>query len=201
MIAALSGKILQKTAENIVIDVRGVGYAVTVTSAVNGEIGDEISLIIYTDVRENDILLFGFTSQLEREVFLLLKKVKGVGSKVALAIISSIGPEPLLTTIGTSDITALTKVSGVGKKTAERIVVELRESVGALALGNVSPLSKKIEIINVSGFGNVADDAVLALEKLGFSRDRAQKAVSVTLESGASSEDAGELVKSALAYL
>ena len=178
------------------------------------EIGSEISLIIYTDVKENDISLFGFANHQEREIFLLLKKVKGVGSKLALSIISSIGPSELLHNIGQGDVTGLCKIPGVGKKTAERLVVELREQVGQLVDDIVPGLSEQVEKISelkvetASGITTIAAgaDAVLALERLGFSAEQGKKAVAAAVAqekdlSPSVLKDAGELVKLALGHL
>jgi len=207
MIAALRGTLIQRRDDDLVIDTGGVGYQVTATSAVLasvGDIGSEVQLVVHTDVKETSISLFGFGSQLEKEVFLMLRKVKGVGSRLALAIVSSVGAEELLVSIGQSDVSALKKVSGVGKKTAERVIVELRESVTALVEDrgiSVSASAAKSPV--TSQMGGAGDDAVLALQRLGFSKERATSAVerSLTRELSEPTRDAGELVKEALAHL
>lgn len=215
MIASLRGNLSFLGGSRIVVDVGGVGYELHVTRGVLSQvrgIGEGVAVVVYTDVKENSISLFGFANTLEREVFLLLKKVKGVGSKIALAIISAMGPERLLANIGRQDYSSLTAVPGIGKKLAERLVVELRESVGEMAYEINGDLKSQLEIITdaaaekeIDG-GNVAGDAVLALEKLGFSRERSQRAVNLARKEATLSpqqlalleRDAGELVREAL---
>lgn len=207
MIAALSGNVLLKDGNSLVVDVQGVGYLVTVTTGVleQAREGEQLSLVVITEVRENDISLYGFASRQEREVFRLLKKVKGVGAKLGLGIVSALGAGGLLSAIGRQDITLLRKVPGVGKKTAERLIVELREQVGLWATEKPLSLSSAIvveasdEILNGD---HQLYDAVLALEKLGFDRSRAQKAVQRVVEATPShGADAGALVRDALSYL
>lgn len=205
MIARLRGTICEKIQNVLVLDVNGVGYEVNVTprasSALGGE-GTEVTLTIYTDVRENAIVLYGFDSQLERQTFLLLKKVKGIGSKIALSVLSSMRPEELMLAIGNSEVTSLTKVPGIGKKGAERIIVELREQVTQFVSEISSPISHGIEISNVKSLGNsLTIDAILAMEKLGFSEEKSKSAVDEVVKNHPSVKDAGEMVRHALSYL
>jgi Holliday junction DNA helicase RuvA len=205
MIARLRGTICEKIQDILVLDVNGVGYEVCVTPRVSASIGGEgteVSLTIYTDVRETAIVLYGFNSQLERQAFLLLKKVKGIGSKIALSVLSTLSPEELMIAIGNSSITSLTKVPGIGKKSAERIIVELREQVSQFVSENTTSASSEIEVSFVgSGGSGIASDAMLAMEKLGFSEDRAKHAVSEVLKNHVGVKDAGEMVRFALSYL
>lgn len=200
MIASLRGKISNRFGDELVIDVNGVGYLVLATGAVLAQAERnpaETSILVYTDVRENAIALFGFANQLEREAFLLLRKVKGIGSKTSLAIVSQLGAEALLSAVGQGDVQSLLKVSGVGRKTAERILVELREYVGAIVIDE--PLVPQVSRTRDTG---VAGDAMLALEKLGFTADRAREAVQLAVSrSPQASNDAGELVRLSLANL
>lgn len=218
MIARLKGEILQQDGERLVIDVGGVGYEVSASAAVfssllpaaesNAVSGQgPVELIIYTEVRETAISLYGFANQLERQVFLLLQRVKGIGSKLALAIISAMGAEEVLGLIGSGDLRALQRIPGVGKKTAERIIVELREQVGELVAGT-SALSKQIEKSRIAAkTGSNLDlntpqtDALLALEKLGFAAERAEPAVKSALEEMTAAGqllDAGAILQLAL---
>jgi Holliday junction DNA helicase RuvA len=193
------------------VDVGGVGYEVTVSGAVLlslGQAGEDIRLVVATDVKENAITLFGFQDYAEREVFHLLKKVKGIGSKIALGILSALDSESLLLSIGRGDVSALSRVPGVGKKTAERIVVELREQVAELARSLPGePLALQVETIRTANFpGGLpasAGDAMLALEKLGFAPDRARRAVvsALELEAAKTPNDAGEILRHALTHL
>lgn len=203
MIARLRGTICEKIQDILVLDVNGVGYEVCVTPRVSASIGGEgteVCLTIYTDVRETAIVLYGFNSQLERQAFLLLKKVKGIGSKIALSVLSSLTPEELMVAIGNSSITSLTKVPGIGKKSAERIIVELREQVSQFVSENTTPITSEIEI-SVHRGGGVMLDAVLAMEKLGFTEEKAKFAVSEVLKNHSNVKDAGEMVRFALSYL
>ncbi len=214
MIGALRGRVIEQSGSTIIVEVGGVGYEVLVSGNVLSRISStspesELCLLIYTDVRENAISLFGFLEQAEKEVFLLLKKVKGIGSKLALLIVSQVRPEALLMAIGRGETTVLTAVSGIGKKTAERIIVELKEQVGLFAgeTGEHETRVRRLPPLAYEGSDSTASDAVqdavLALEKLGFSSERARRAVqeSIASQGPRLGEDAGELLKEALAHL
>lgn len=215
MIGALRGKVNAVQGDTIILDVHGVGYEVAPSARVRSMIarsGEEIAISVYTDVRENAIALYGFAEAAERELFLMLKKVKGIGAKLALAIVSQLEPEALLSAIGAGDITALKNVSGVGKKTAERLVVELREQVTEIAreVGAALPPELLRPVValprGIEASQSVAGDVVLALEKLGFPGERARLVVAAAIETNGPERpdalhDAGELLKLALASL
>ncbi len=208
MIAQLRGTLASVVDEHIVIDVAGVGYEVFVTADVLSElpsIGEEIQLTIATEVRETSITLYGFKGTLERQVFNLLQKVKGIGARLALSVLSSVGADKILASIAKEDIKSLTAVPGIGKKTAERVLVELREQVGQFIDTSSTPLSSQIEQTNESlnpflASANPAgmSDALLALQKLGFSEQRALDALA--LEEGGEA-DSGEILRRALARM
>lgn len=210
MIGYLNGTVEHTFEEALIINVQGVGYEVTVSHAVMSLIGPnrQISVIVFTDVKENAITLYGFSSWVEREVFLLLRKVKGIGSKLAMAIVSALGAEGVLVAIGSADHQRLVAIPGVGKKTAERVLMELREQVKEL-LPTSSSLSSSIQVSHVANesrqnhqLSGIALDAALALEKLGFSREKSIEAISKTLASPEQTYvDAGELLKDAFARL
>ncbi len=201
MIAQLRGKFAFRTDDEIVIDVAGVGYLVSPTAKVLEHLpppGNELTVLVYTDVKENSISLFGFGSQLERQVFLLLRKVSGIGPKTAIALVSGVGAEQLLKAIGSGEISELTKVSGVGRKTAERVLVELREQVGELLPhGSIPAATAKPRQVAAGPVG----DTILALEKLGFSSDRAREAVNLALARVPAADDAGALLREALGQI
>ncbi len=215
MIARLRGYLADVAPEGIILDVQGVGYGVSISRSVYDELpelGEEATLVIYTDVKENDISLYGFSSDLEKHVFILLKKVKGVGSKLAMKILASVEARQILLAIGQSEVAVLTRIPGVGKKTAERVVVELREQVGELV--SIPSLSSSLERIPLSAGGQAGsgkatggtddNDAVLALEKLGFPLERARAAVAEASEgmgAAAGDLDAGDLLREALSRL
>lgn len=201
MISWLKGKIQHISKNNLILDVNGVGYDLLVSSSIseaNLKVGQQKQLVVYTDVKENAINLFGFNSVSEREVFLLLKKVKGVGSKLAMGIISSVGAVMVLKAIGREDISILTSVPGVGKKSAERIILELREKVDTFTEGSNDfankGLSSKIEI------QSLGKDAILALERLGFNSSQAQKAVNEVLKLN-KTVSSSEILRKALAII
>ncbi len=226
MIGQIKGNVDYINQSEIIVDVNGVGYQLQVSNAALSKIsnlGDNITLVVYTDVKENAISLFGFESVLERQVFLLTKKVKGIGSKLAMNIVSSLGAEKLLVAIGRGDMDALKRVTGVGKKTAERTIVELREQVLSFVaeINDSSDNSTKSEIVsarlssiidtqvNKNNINTacilvpgVTNDAILALEKLGIPLERARSAVGCVLENNENlSKNSGDLVQAALGYL
>jgi holliday junction DNA helicase RuvA len=195
MIAFLAGNVREVWHQELILDVGGVGYLINATSKVlsSARIGSPLNVVVYTDVKEEAINLFGFHDRFEREVFLLLKKVKGIGPKLAMNVVSGIGPENVLSAIGAGDIGRLNNIPGVGRKTAERILVELREHVGDL-------LDEKSGVQEGSNEGPVSD-AVLALEKLGFPKDRARNAVEVAFKEVGAKADAGSLLRQSLSHL
>jgi holliday junction DNA helicase RuvA len=213
MIGRLQGKLVYASGNQLVVDVGGVGYEVIATSSVlagQPKTQQEISLLIYTDVKENAITLYGFRDLLEKQVFLLLKKVKGIGSRLALGIVSAIGALELLSNIGRSDVAALQRVPGIGKKTAQRLIMELRENVGQLAAQASAPALDDDAGVSErtfwqSGEGGPDVDARLALEKLGFPSDVARSAVAEAQKEcpvpAGGELDPGELLRHALTKL
>ncbi|MBI4482120.1 MAG: Holliday junction branch migration protein RuvA [Acidobacteria bacterium] len=198
MIAQLTGKLLSKKPSSVIIDVHGVGYEVAIPLSTFYTLGDEgssVSLKVHTHVREDAITLIGFHSQLEKELFLKLINVSGVGPKLGLLILSGMEPEQLVRAIRRSDLGRLTGIPGVGKKTGERIVVELRDKMVKLAVpeeeGAVPPLSEKDQ---------VSEDVISALVNLGYQRAPAEKAVQEAARDGASRE-VQELLKRSLRHL
>ena len=182
MIAHLRGKLICKDPGWVVIDCAGVGYEafISVPTYVSlPAVGAEATLHIYTHVREDALLLFGFSDRQEKELFYKLLAVSGIGPTLAIKVLSGISTERLVGAIRAQDHATLTKIPGVGKKTAERIVVELKDKlddlVGVVPAAGVVPTS----------LGAVADDVLSALVNLGYARPAAQKAVE------AAAKDAG----------
>ena len=175
MIASLSGIVEQIGAESVVVDVGGVGYLVFAASRTLARLparGEPIRLLIETHVREDHIHLYGFADEAERGWFRLLTTVQGVGAKTALAVLSALAPDALTNAVIAQDKVALTQAAGVGRKLAQRIVMELRDKLGAMALG--APVHE-----DAASAGNVvAGDAVSALVNLGYPRTDAFAAVS-----------------------
>jgi Holliday junction DNA helicase RuvA len=142
MIATLRGRVLERGSGRIVLDVNGVGYLLAATSsAVRMAVPDseEITLVTHLHVREDALTLFGFGSTAERELFELLLGVSGVGPKAALAIVSGYAPDQIRRAITTSDHALFTSISGIGRKTAERVVIDLKDKVGALPAAEPEP--------------------------------------------------------------
>lgn len=183
MIAHLSGTVLLKQPNTVVIDVAGVGYEVTIpvsTFYELGEVGEPVALRVHTHVREDAIQLFGFRTGREKDLFLRLTSVSGIGPKLAITILSGMAPEELIPAIRSNDLARLTAIPGIGKKTAERLVIELRDKMAALS---GPELEESYAASRAAGGGDaVRDDVVAALLSLGYQKQQAEKAVSRVLE-------------------
>jgi len=182
MIAHLSGKILEKETDRVVIDVGGVGYEVGIPLSTYyelGEVGSEISLRIHTNVREDAIQLFGFKTARERDLYLQLISVQGVGAKSGVTLLSGMSADEIILAIRSGNITKLTSIPGVGKKTAERLIVELRDKV--VSIGSDTTASATLP----SGENAVVDDALSALVNLGYQKAAAEKALQQAMKEGA----------------
>ena len=180
MIAQLSGKLIHKQPNTVIIDVGGVGYEATIpvsTFYELGEPGTQVSLKIHTHVREDLIQLFGFWTTSEKELFSKLTSVSGVGPKLAITMLSGMPAAELILAITSNDLVRLTAMPGVGRKTAERVVVELRDKLAALAAAEreAEPVRSRGEA--PSG-PEVRDDTVAALMALGYPKAMAERAVS-----------------------
>jgi holliday junction DNA helicase RuvA len=193
LIARLAGTLFDKQVQRLVIDVGGVGYEVQVplsTLYVVGEPGTAVALHVHTHVREDAIQLFGFATAGELALFERLVGVSGIGPKLALAVLSGIEPPELVRAIRQTDLARLTSIPGVGRKTAERIVVELRDRLPAGL--TAEPIAE--------GADQVRGDVLSALANLGYQRAAAEKAFERV--AGRSSEPAFEpLLKEVLREL
>jgi Holliday junction DNA helicase RuvA len=177
MIGKLTGTLDSAGEDSALIDVGGVGYVVFCSRRTLerlGGRGEPASLLVETHVREDHIHLFGFFDQAERDWFGLLSTVQGVGARMALAVLSVLSPSDLIQAIAAQDKAALTRASGVGPKLAGRIVAELKDKAGAIALGPVAPTADGVA---ASGLGAAAEDALSALCNLGYGRSEALGAV------------------------
>jgi Holliday junction DNA helicase RuvA len=177
MIASLNGEILYKSPEKVIVDVNGVGYEVYLSTASLAKMppkGDPIFLHVHTNVREDALTLFGFADMEEKEMFLLLVGVSGIGPRLALTILSGIRPAELSRSIVAKDINRLTMVSGVGKKTAERLCLDLQDKVG-FVLGVED--HEAMELPEAAGEGGMAADVISALVNLGYPQVRAYQAL------------------------
>lgn len=205
MISRLNGEVIEVNGDSIVIDVAGVGYEVTCTSLTLSRItvGSQTVISIYTDVREDAIRLFGFDTQAERQMFLLLNRVSGIGPRSSLDVLSNVAIRDLLRAIGSGDVRSLMAIKGVGKKKAERIVVELRDLVANMAGERSSVLRA---MVSVEGNGeaiipSISGDAISALEVLGFARRDAEAAVSQASRGSENLTVVGDLVREALRHV
>lgn len=180
MIAQLSGKLIQKEPNTVIIDVGGVGYDITIPLSTFYELGEpgiDVSLKIHTHVREDVLQLFGFWTAREKELFLKLTSVSGVGPKLAITMLSGMPAIELVRAITDNDLARLTSIPGVGRKTAERVVVELRDKLSSIALE--ARETDRLGMREVAtGDAAVRDDTVAALMSLGYPKAIAERAVS-----------------------
>jgi len=178
MIAELTGKLARKDPEEIVVDVHGVGYRLLVplsTYLALPEVGAEIHLLVHTLVREDALELFGFASDLERRLFCLLRSVQKIGSRLAMAALSGLPPELLVAALQAGDATRLATVPGIGRKTAERLVLELKDRVAHVAAGGRT---------KVVATARLEDDARSALTNLGYRPQVVEQALAAVRDDG-----------------
>ena len=171
MIGRVQGKILEKNSHQVVVDVQGLGYEVEIpltTFFHLGENGSEVMLYTHLVVREDAHLLFGFSTVSERELFRALIKVNGVGPKLAVAILSGVDVKAFSRCIQNNDVKALTSLPGVGKKTAERLIIEMRDRLPALADGLLPSAQRAPDVVA---------DAEAALIGLGYKPQEAARAL------------------------
>ena len=189
MIAHLSGTLLSKQATSAIIDVGGVGYDVAIplsTFYELGEVGEPVQLRVYTHVREDVIQLFGFKTVRERELFLQLISVNGVGPGLAIKLLSGMNADEMIASIRTNNLVRLVAIPGVGRKTAERLVVDLRDKIAALS----SPALEEEFAAKAAAAGAATstdamrDDAMSALSNLGYQKAAAEKAVKNAIDEG-----------------
>jgi Holliday junction DNA helicase RuvA len=198
MIAFLKGNLLKKTTETLIIDNGGIGYEVIAplsTFYALPEEGEEVSLHIYTHVREDAFILFGFKTVLEKYIFRLLISVSGIGPRLAVNILSGIGPDILLEAIAAGDLVRLQSIPGVGKKTAERIILELKDKAQKLGTDLVTP--SRVTIFKDK---TIPDDAMSALLNLGYTSKAAKIAVDKAM-SNVTDASLEALIKEALRLL
>lgn len=172
MIASLRGILIYKSANEVVIECNGVGYLVfvsVITSEKTPDIGNEVKLFTLLQPREDALNLYGFISETERAAFKLLNSVSGIGAKIALGILSSVSISDLFNLITTNNIVAFKKLPGIGLKTAERIILELKDKVYQLDIKDTSDTSYSKNVI--------VNESVSALINIGYSKAMAEKAV------------------------
>ena len=192
MIAYLQGTLIHKTPGRVVIETGGVGYAVAVpvSSFVRiGEVGATVELLVHTHMSDDALALYGFASQDEKDMFLKLIGISGIGPKLALNVLSGIAPEDLAEAVRTSDVARISLVPGIGKKTALRITMELQDK-----------LEKREKLLASKGSAE-KDDLLSALQNMGFRRKEAERAVDLTLAANAPGTEFEKLLRDALKRL
>jgi Holliday junction DNA helicase RuvA len=180
MIARLAGVLLEKSPERIVVDVHGIGYEVRIplsTVARLPEVGTSVEMLIHTHVREDSLTLYGFRTALERSLFERMISVSGVGPKLALALLSGMTPAQLVDSILAGTTAPLCSVPGVGRKTAERLVVDLRDKLGHLLAGHPEGSRSSAAPPGKGGDGELLEDVHSALLNLGYSAREADRAM------------------------
>ena len=174
MIAHLRGRILEKHPSHLILEAAGVGYQITISvpsfSGLPSE-GAEVSLYIHTHVREDTLALYGFLRREEKQLFERLIGVSGIGPRLAITVLSGIAADALVTALRGNDITVLTRIPGVGKKTAERMMLELRDKLEGLAAAPAPAPAMRVE-----------EDVVSALVNLGYQRTPAEHAAKRAVE-------------------
>lgn len=191
MIGYLSGKIISAKPTKVLLDVNGVGYAVNISINTFEKISDQtsVNLFIFTSVKEDSIALFGFFSESEKEMFELLISVNGIGPKLALSILSGIQTPDLKHAINSGNVSRIISVPGIGRKTAERLVLELKTKVDKIAEEGETPIPFSIK-----------NEAISALTTLGYNSKLAEKCIRDIL-AGEPTATLEELIKKALSSL
>jgi Holliday junction DNA helicase RuvA len=189
MIAHLRGVVLTKSPNQVVVECSGVGYDVAISVATFSALpheGAEAKLHIYTRVAEDQLALYGFAEPAEKRLFEKLLTISGIGPKLAITVLSGIDAARLVTAIRGGDHASLVKIPGIGKKTAERVVLELKDKLDDLATAPVQAAPSGV------AHGSAAEDALSALVNLGYQRPVAQKAIDAALEREPATKDSFE---------
>lgn len=199
MIAFLRGRVLTTTAETVILDVNGVGYEAFCTGAVFRKItvGAVAELYTYLQVKEDGITLFGFDTPKEKELFLKLISVSGVGPKLGISILAALSADDFAYAVATADVKRLSAVKGLGKKTAEKIILELHGKISAAEIMSASgdPISDGVPM-SATKLSAADEEAVSALMGLGFTRTESAQAVKKAREHGAATVE--EVIMKAL---
>lgn len=201
MYAYIKGELVHATTIEAIVDVGGVGYRINIPLSIIGQlppIGHEVLLYTSFIVREQSQALFGFISTSERDVFELLLGVSGIGPKLALSIIGHLPVHDLQLAISSGDVKSISKVPGIGKKTAEKLIIEMRDKLKLALPPDPSELA-----VHFSGDvrSQTAYDAISALLNLGYSQSAAHQAIKKTLHSAPDLEDLGSLIAEALKHV
>ncbi len=198
MIAYLEGKLVEKNPTLLILEVNGVGYAVNIPVSTYGslvETGQMVKILTYQHVREDELKLYGFSTKPEKELFELLIAVNGVGPRMALSILSCISVQEFQRSVLQEDLDVLTAISGVGKKKAQRLIVELKEKLSKVDLGERKDLREEEAILTPA-----VDEAALALMSLGYTKVDARRALDKVTEETKEALSVEELIKRVLKY-
>ena len=203
MIGKLRGKVDAVGESHLILDVMGVGYEVLASSRTlrNLKAGDDASLTIDTHVREDAIKLYGFTSEVERTWFRTLQTIQGVGAKVALAVLGTLSPQDLANAIALGQWQAVEETMGVGKKLAQRIVMELKDKAPGLSVAGLNVPAAGATSDTRALIGNAPAEAISALTNLGYQPLQASQAVAVAMQELGEGADVGKLIKRGLKEL
>lgn len=199
MINYIRGVLIEKHPTNVVLEVGGIGYDIAIplsTYSLLPERECEVTLRVYVHIREDAWSFFGFATQEEKDTFILLISISGIGPKVALTILSGIGIKAFEQAISQQDVGALTAISGIGKKTAERMIVELKEKVKTPEVGLAH--QDREDVLVEEG---VASDSIIALLSLGYKRTQAEAAVRKAFAKGMQDASLEEIIRQALTYV
>lgn len=199
MYAYIKGTVTDRNDAQIVIENNGIGYLINCPLGISAEIGgigDDVTVYLYQSVKEDDISLYGFNSRAQKEMFLKLITVSGIGPKVAHTICASLSAEQIAAAVMSNNVALLTGVKGLGKKTAERIILELKDKLKAQLGGSASVSATPVAMaVSAGGDTGVMQDAVGALVVLGYKDQEAADAVAAAYEDGIGLED---LIRKAL---
>lgn len=201
MYAYIKGELVKRTDDYVVVDNNGIGYLINCPFGISskmGAINDNTTVYVYQSVREDDISLYGFSSPEEKDMFLLLITVSGIGPKVAQSICSQMEPDRLALAVIGGDVKALTTVKGLGKKGAERIVLELKDKLKSVNVKAPDDIAADKPIMLQNEATGVVEDTIEALIVLGYKQSDAAMAVSSCYEDGISVQ---ELIRKSLKSL
>ena len=200
MIAYLRGRVLTTTTETVIVDVNGVGYELYCTGSVFRKltVGAVTELYTYLQVKEDGITLFGFDTPQEKELFLKLISVSGVGPKLGISILATLSADDFALAIATADVKRLSAVKGLGKKTAEKIVLELNGKISAAEVMSASadPITLAMQAAAEPALSKEDEDAISALMGLGFTKNESVQAVKRAKETGAKGTE--DIIRKAL---
>jgi Holliday junction DNA helicase RuvA len=194
VIGRVVGTLVEKTPPELLVDVAGIGYEISASMTTIYElpqVGDQVTLFTHFLVKEDAHTLYGFIHKNERALFRILIKVNGIGPKMALAVLSSMSSEELISNVQESDVDALTRIPGVGKKTAERLIIELRDKLGQAAKNDLFSTPTVLRQIQA----DPRQEAEAALISLGYKPQEAAKAIAGVPVDASNSED---VIKAAL---